>query len=128
MPKKMIGMTATAAPAMSVVIFSNQATMGSAASNDRANDPTKSRTPIAEASAMRNPIILLRRRWDIWELSWELAAVVGMKFSGDMRVGESPSPDVGWLHSGGGGEAPKQSGAAFRSATLVDEVERPVLG
>ncbi len=54
-----------------------------------------------------------------------LPPVVGMKSPRDVRVGESPSPDVGWLNSGPRSEAPKKRRAAFRSF-MVREVKRAV--
>jgi hypothetical protein len=60
--KKIIGIVATATAAASVTMFTDKAKMGSASRNDKANSPDRSRTPIAEASVMINPITLLRRR------------------------------------------------------------------
>ena len=60
--KKIIGTIATATAAAIVTIFIDNAKAGSASLNDKANVPDRSRTPIAEASAMINPITLLRRR------------------------------------------------------------------
>jgi hypothetical protein len=60
--KKIIGVAATATAATMVRIFTDMARLGSACRNDNANAPVRSRTPIAETSAMINPIIFLRRR------------------------------------------------------------------
>jgi hypothetical protein len=60
--KKMIGVIATAAAAAIVTMFTDKARVESAGGDDRANVPARSRTPIAEASVMINPITLLRRR------------------------------------------------------------------
>jgi hypothetical protein len=60
--KKIIGIIATATAAAIVTIFTDKAKAGSGSLNDKANVPDRSRTPIAEASAMINPITLLRRR------------------------------------------------------------------
>jgi hypothetical protein len=49
-----------------------------------------------------------------------------MKSPGDVRVGESPSLDVGWLDSGLRSEAPKKRRAAFRSS-MVREIKCAVL-
>jgi len=53
---------ATAAAAAIVRMLTNKARVESLNRTDKASDPTRSRTPIAEASAMTNPITLLRRR------------------------------------------------------------------
>ena len=63
--KKTIGIMATAAAAMIVTLLTNKAKVGSVNRNDTANDPARSRSPIAEASAMMNPITLLRWRCNI---------------------------------------------------------------
>ena len=60
--KKAIGIMATAAPAAIVRMLIDKINVESVNRNDTASDPTRSRRPIAEASAMRNPITLLRRR------------------------------------------------------------------
>jgi len=52
----------------------------------------------------------------------KLAAVVGMKSSRDMRVGESPSPRVRWLHSGCDREPLEKGGPALCCST-VDKVK-----
>jgi len=60
--KKMIGIIATAAAAAIVTMFTDKARVELASRDDKANAPARSRTPIAEASVMINPISLLRRR------------------------------------------------------------------
>jgi hypothetical protein len=60
--KKIIGIIATATAAAIVAIFIDKAKAGSASLNHKSNVPDRSRTPIAEVSAMINPITLLRRR------------------------------------------------------------------
>jgi len=60
--KKAIGIMATAAAAAIVRILIENAKVESVNRDETANDPTRNRTPIAEASAMMNPITLLRRR------------------------------------------------------------------
>ena len=60
--KKIIGIIATAAAAAIVTMFIDKASVGSVGRNDKANIPDTSRTPIAEASVMINPITLLRCR------------------------------------------------------------------
>ena len=59
--KKIIGIIATAAAAAIVTMFTDKAKVESASRDDKANIPAKSRTPIAAASVMINPITLLRR-------------------------------------------------------------------
>ena len=59
--KKMIGIIATAAAAAIVTMFTDKARAESASRDDKANAPARSRTPIAEASVMINPMSLLRR-------------------------------------------------------------------
>jgi hypothetical protein len=54
--KKIIGTIATAAAAAIVTIFIDKAKDGSASLTDKADVPDRSRTPIAEASAMINPM------------------------------------------------------------------------
>jgi hypothetical protein len=49
-----------------------------------------------------------------------------MKSPGDVRVGERPSLNVGWLNSGLRSEAPKKRRPAFRSS-MVREVKRAAL-
>jgi hypothetical protein len=63
--KNAIGIMATAAAAMIVTPLTNKAKVASVNRNDTANDPARSRSPIAEASAMMNPITLLRWRCNI---------------------------------------------------------------
>ena len=63
--KKAIGIMVTAAAATSVTPLTNKAKVASVNRNDTANDPARSRSPIAEASAMMNPITLLRWRCNI---------------------------------------------------------------
>src|SRR5438270_14071590 len=65
--KKAIGIMVTAAAATSVTPLTNKAKVASVNRNDKANDPARSRSPIAEASAMMNPTILLRWRGNIGE-------------------------------------------------------------
>jgi len=65
--KKAIGIMVTAAAATSVTPLTNKAKVASVNRNDTANDPARSRSPIAEASAMMNPTILLRWRCNIGE-------------------------------------------------------------
>ena len=57
--KKAIGIMATAAAAAIVTTLTDKAKMEFVNSDDTANDPARSRRPIAEASATRNPITLL---------------------------------------------------------------------
>src|SRR6266480_273917 len=137
MAKKIIGIIATAAAAAIVTTLTNRVRVESLNRTDKASDPTRSRRPIAEASAMRNPITLLRRRssnpdfvfWSNMVVSKEsyppllklrrdrlvskLAAVIGMKSARDARVGESPSSCVGWLHFGCDSELPKKLSPAL---------------
>ena len=63
--KKTIGIMATAAAAAIVTPLTTKAKVGSVNRNDTANDPARSRSPIAEASAIMNPITLLRWRCNI---------------------------------------------------------------
>src|SRR4029077_12908319 len=63
--KKAIGIMATAAAAMIVPPLTNKDKVASVNRNDTASDPARSRSPIAEASAMMNPITLLRWRCNI---------------------------------------------------------------
>ena len=58
--KKAMGIIATAAAATIVTMLTDKAKVEFVNSDDTANDPARSRTPIAEASAMINPITLLR--------------------------------------------------------------------
>ena len=60
--KKAIGIMATAAAAEIVRMLIDKAKVESLHRTDKANDPARSRRPIAEASAMMNPRTLLRRR------------------------------------------------------------------
>ena len=60
--KKAIGIMATAAAATIVTTLTDKARVESLNRTDKASVPASSRTPIAEASVMMNPIILLRRR------------------------------------------------------------------
>ncbi len=60
--KKMIGIMATAAAAAIVRMLTNKARVESLNRTDKASDPARNRTPIAEASVITNPITLLRRR------------------------------------------------------------------
>ena len=60
-PKKIIGIIATAAAAAIVTMFTDQAKAESAGRGDKANVPERTRMPIAEASVMINPMTLLRR-------------------------------------------------------------------
>ena len=60
--KKAIGITATAAAAAIVRMFIEKAKVEFVSHDDVANNPARNRRPIAEASAMMNPITLLRRR------------------------------------------------------------------
>ena len=61
--KKTIGIIATAAAATIVTMLTDKANSGLVSHDDTANDPARNRTPIAEASAIINPITLLRNRW-----------------------------------------------------------------
>jgi len=61
MAKKAIGITATATAAVIVRMLIDKRRAGSADLNDNAIEPMRRREPTAEASAMINPIILLRR-------------------------------------------------------------------
>ncbi len=63
--KKAIGIMATAAAATIVTMLTDKAKVEFVNSDDTANDPARSRTPIAEASAMINPMTLLRSCCDI---------------------------------------------------------------
>ena len=58
--KKAIGIMATAAAAAIVTMLIDKAKVESVNRDKTANDPASNRTPIAEASAMINPITLLR--------------------------------------------------------------------
>jgi len=60
--KKTIGITAVATAAAIVRILIENANVEFVSHDDTANDPARNRRPIAEASAMMNPITLLRRR------------------------------------------------------------------
>jgi hypothetical protein len=60
--KKAIGRMATATAAAIVRMLTENANVESVNRDDTANDPARKRRPIAEASAMMNPITLLRRR------------------------------------------------------------------
>ena len=60
--KKAIGITAVATAAAIVRILIENANVEFVSHDDTANDPARNRRPIAEASAMMNPITLLRRR------------------------------------------------------------------
>ena len=60
--KKMIGIMATAAAAAIVTMFTDKARVESASRDEKANATARSKTPIAEASVMINPMSLLRRR------------------------------------------------------------------
>ena len=126
--KKAIGIMATAAAAAIVTILTDKAKVEFVNRDDTANDPTRSRTPIAEASAMINPITLLRCRSrklfgsDMVVLtgSSRLAAVVGMKSPRAVRIVESPSLDVGWLQSSRGSKAPKSCRPTLRHSTMSE--------
>ena len=63
--KKAIGITATAAAAAIVRMFIEKAKVEFVSHDDVANNPARNRRPIAEASAMMNPITLLRWRCNI---------------------------------------------------------------
>ena len=60
--KKMIGIAATAAAATIVTMFMAEAKAESTTRDDKTNVAAKSRTPMAEASAMINRTSLPRRR------------------------------------------------------------------
>lgn len=133
--KKAIGIMATAAAATIVTPLINKAKVASVNRNDTANDPARSRSPIAEASAMMNPTTLLRWRCNIGDrlsvsgyslLVARLSPVIGMKSSRDVRVDESPSVDIRWLYSGRGSEPPKERSPA-RGRVRVSEVKCAVL-
>ena len=59
--EKIIGIIAAIAAAPIVTIFTDMARVESSNRDDKANVPDRSRTPIADASAMINAITLLRR-------------------------------------------------------------------
>src|ERR1700736_5596154 len=100
--------------------------------NDTANDPTRSRRPIADPSEMTNPITLLRRRssnpdftfwsdmgaWLVISIGYQLAAVVGMKSSRDVRVVKSSSAHIRRLHSGCDSKLSKKHSPALCCSTL----------
>jgi len=60
--KKAIGIMAVATAAAIVRILIENANVEFVSHDDTANDPARNKRPIAEASAMMNPITLLRRR------------------------------------------------------------------
>jgi len=124
--KKAIGITATAAAAAIVRMFIEKAKVESVSHDDVANNPARNRRPIAEASAMMNPITLLRWRCNIGLLDSKLTAVIGMKSPRDVRIGESPSLQIRRLQSGCGSELPKKCRPALRCVTL-GKVKRAVL-